>query len=154
MRLLWWLLTLIFPALARHRSPGQNICPPRRQPSSEPGENQCTTPPPAEPADEPATTATTSVPSAAAIFVPTARDGDRVDAESFGFFEKSTPPVDDAPTRKDLVDALQHMSGTAQALRRQGYTGIYGQSYTRIHNAIDGLLYDLAAMDLEASIDV
>ena len=152
--MLRYLLSLIFPALARHRSPGQNVCPPRRQSSSEPGENQCETSPPAEPADEPATTASSAHPEDAASIVRTVKTGDDVDTEAFGFFAKATPPVDDAPTRKDLTDALQHMSGTAQALRRQGYTGIYGQSYTRIHHAIDGLLYDLAAMDLEADLSV
>lgn len=64
-----------------------------------------------------------------------------------------TEPIDDAPTRQDLVDAICYMNGTAKMLRRQGYTGIYGQSYARLHGTIDGLLYDLAAMDLEASID-
>ena len=144
---IWWLLTLIFPrrATALH----QRLEP--SSPSSPAGSKPCTIPPPAEPADEPATTASSDPPEAAANGAVTVKTGDDVDTEAFGFFEKTTPPVDDAPTRKDLVDALQHMSGTAQALRRQGYTGIYGQSYTRIHSAIDGLLYDLAAMDLEAS---
>lgn len=62
-----------------------------------------------------------------------------------------TEPITDAPSRQDIVDAICYMNGTAKVLRRQGYTGIHGQSYTRIHSAIDGLLYDLAAMDLEAS---
>ena len=77
-------------------------------------------------------------------------DAEHVDTESFGFFEKSTP-VDDAPTRQDILEAIGHHNETAKALRRQGYTKIHSQSYARIHSTLDGLLYDLAAMDLETS---
>ena len=49
------------------------------------------------------------------------------------------------PTREDMVEALEHLCRTAKALRRQGYTGIYGQSYARIHGSIDTLLTQLHA---------
>jgi len=112
----------------------------------------CTTPPAAR-ADEPATTASSDHPEAAACTVPTVKTGDDVDTEAFGFFAKSTPapPVDDAPSRQDIVDAIRFHNTTAKTLRRQGYTGIHGQSYRLIHGRIDNLLYDLAAMDLETS---
>lgn len=96
----------------------------------------------AEPADDRATTASSDHPEDAAATAHTVRTSDPVDIE----------PIDDAPTRQDIVDALNHMSKTAGALRRQGYIGIHGHSYARIHHAIDGLLYDLAAMDLDESL--
>lgn len=57
----------------------------------------------------------------------------------------------DTPSRQDILDALHFHNDTAKTLRRQGYMQVYGQSYKRIHAHIDGLLYDLAALELEAS---
>lgn len=62
-------------------------------------------------------------------------------------------PITEVPTRQDILDAIRYMTDTAKTLRRQGYVGIYGQPYARLHGRIDGLLYDLAALDLEAIIE-
>ena len=61
-------------------------------------------------------------------------------------------PITEVPTRQDILDAIRYMTDTAKMLRRQGYVGIYGQSSARLHGRIDGLLYDLAALDLEAIV--
>lgn len=105
-----------------------------------PRRSACATPPRVELADVPAITAGKSAHEDVVAGAVTPSPGDDVD----------DMPID-APTRQDIVDALRYMNDTAKVLRRQGYTGIYGQSYTRLHSAMDGLLYDLAAMELEAS---
>lgn len=107
-----------------------------------PRRSSCAIPSPAAPADEPATTVSSDRPEAAATCAHTGSQVDDVDDDT----------LTDAPTRQDIVDALRYMNDTAKVLRRQGYTGIYGQSYTRLHSAMDGLLYDLAAMELDESL--
>ena len=134
------LIHLIFPALARHRSQGQNTRPPRTPRPSEPGVTSCTTHPPAAPADGPATTATTSHRSAAATSAHTARDGDRVDVLL----------ITDATPRDDLVEALGHLNRTAMDMRRRGFVGTASEAYARQHRRIDALLYELEAASVEA----
>lgn len=135
LRLLWALVHLIFPALARQRSQGQHASPPRTPPSSEPGVTSCTTPPPAAPADEPATTAGPYRLADVAYFAPTSRPGDNVDVLL----------ITDTTPRAELEEALTHLAATASRLPRH-----YVDRKAAIHARIDALLDEWQAASVEA----